>query len=182
MTLHAGDWQHAPPITAVGLRLSDEDIRIAVGFRLGSKTCQPRSCPCGSMVNAQGLHGFSCRNSAPRQIRHAQMNDIIWRSVKKAQYPAVKEPVGLSRSDGKRPDGATQILWTRGKPLAWDITIPDTFANSYIGDTSTSATAAADRAAANKTAKYTDLAKTHHFVPIGWGMERAGIGVYHGAG
>ena len=34
------------------------------------------------------------------------------------------------------------------------------------GDTSTRTTAAADRAAANKTAKYTDLAKTHHFVPI----------------
>ena len=73
--------------------------------------------------------------------------------MKKAQYPAVKEPVGLSRSDGKRPDGATQIPWTRGKPLAWDITVPDTFANSYIGDTSTRATEAADKAAANKTAK-----------------------------
>ena len=96
-----GDWLHAPPITAVGLRLSDEDIRIAVGFRLGSRTCQPHRCLCGSMVDAQGLHGLSCRKSAPRQIRHAQMNDIVWRSVKEAQYPAVKEPVGLSRSDGK---------------------------------------------------------------------------------
>ena len=94
------------------------------------------------------------------------MNDIISRSVKKAQYPAAKKPVDLSRSDGKRPDGATQISWTRGKPLAWDITIPNTLANSYIVDTSTRATAAADRAVANKTAKYTDLAKTHHFVPI----------------
>ena len=46
------------------------------------------------------------------------------------------------------------------------MTIPDTFANSYIGETSTRATAAADRAAENKTTKYTDLAKTHHFVPI----------------
>ena len=50
--------------------------------------------------------------------------------------------------------------------LAWDVTIPDTFANSYIGETSTRATAAADRAAENKTTKYTDLAKTHHFVAI----------------
>ena len=72
----------------------------------------------------------------------------------------------MPRSDGKRPGSATQIPWTRGKPLAWDITIPDTFANSYIGDTSTRATAAADRATANKTVKYTDLANTHHFVPI----------------
>ena len=94
------------------------------------------------------------------------MNDIIWRSLKKTQYPAVKEPVSWSRSDGKRPDGATQIPWTRGKPLAWDFTIPDTIANSYIGDTSTRATAAADRAAASKPPKYTDFAKTHHFVPI----------------
>ena len=89
------------------------------------------------------------------------MNDIIWTSVKKAQYPAVKEPVGLSRSDGKGLDGATQIPWTRGMPLAWGITIPDTFANSYIGDTWMRATAAADSAAENKQAKYTDLAKTH---------------------
>ena len=58
------------------------------------------------------------------------------------------------------------IPWTRGKPLTWDVTIPDTFANSYIGETSTIATAAADRAAENKTTKYTDLAKTHHIVPI----------------
>ena len=58
------------------------------------------------------------------------------------------------------------IPWTRRKPLAWDVTISDTFANSYIGETSTRATAAADRAAENKTTKYTDLAKTHHFVPI----------------
>ena len=86
--------------------------------------------------------------------------------MKKVQYPTVKEPVGLSKSDGKRPDGVTQMPWTRGKPLAWDITIPDTFANSYIGDTSTRVTAAAERVAANKTAKYTDLVKTHHFVPI----------------
>ena len=58
------------------------------------------------------------------------------------------------------------IPWTRGKPLAWHVIIADTFANSYIGETSTRATAAADRAAENKTIKYIDLAKTHHFVPI----------------
>ena len=35
---HAGYWLHAAPITAVGLRLSDEAIRILVGHRLGSTT------------------------------------------------------------------------------------------------------------------------------------------------
>ena len=41
---HSGDWLHAPPITAVGLRLSDEAIRVAVAHRLGSKACEPHTC------------------------------------------------------------------------------------------------------------------------------------------
>ena len=53
--------------------------------------------------------------------------------------------MGLSQSGGKRPDGDTRIQWARGKPLAWDITIADRYANSYIGDTITRAGAAADR-------------------------------------
>ena len=57
--------------------------------------------------------------------------------------------------------------------MAWDVTIPDTFANSYIGETLTRATAAADRAAENKMTKYTDLTKTHHFVPIA--IETGGV-------
>ena len=36
-----------------------------------------------------------------------------------------------------RPDGATLIPWTRGKPLAWDITVADTYANSYVDSTAT---------------------------------------------
>ena len=111
--LRAVALEHAAPITAVGLRLSDEAIRVAVGPRLGSTTCQPHTCICDVAVDAEGLHGLSCRKSSARQIRRAQLNDIVWRAVRKAQYPAVKEPFGLSRFDGKRPDGATLISWTR---------------------------------------------------------------------
>jgi len=71
---------------------------------------------------------LACRRSAPRQQRHRHLNDIIWRAMKRAQIPAVKEPVGLMRQDGKRPDGTTVLPWSRGKPLAWDVTIPDTHA------------------------------------------------------
>ena len=54
------------------------------------------------------MHGarMAWRN-APRQQRHSHLNDIIWRAMKRAQIPAVKEPVGLMRQDGKRPDGTT---------------------------------------------------------------------------
>jgi len=68
---HSGDWLHAPPITAVGLRLSDEAVRVAVVHRLGSKACEPHTCVCGKAVDARGLHGLSCRRSAPRQQRHS---------------------------------------------------------------------------------------------------------------
>jgi len=51
---HSGDWLHAPPITAVGLRLSDEAVRIAVAHRLGCKACEPHTCVCGKAVEDAG--------------------------------------------------------------------------------------------------------------------------------
>lgn len=163
---HAGDWLHAPPITAVGLRLSNEDIRIAVAYRLGAAACQPHDCRCGTKVDARGLHGLSCRKSEPRHIRHSQLNDTIWRAVKRAKVPATKEPVGLLQSDGLRPDGVTLLPWSRGKPVAWDVTVPDTFAASHVDKTTKTAGAAAETAAANKMDKYSRLAMTHLFIPI----------------
>ena len=121
---------------------------------------------CGATVDARGLHGLACRKSTPRHIRHSQLNDIIWRAVKKAQIPASKEPIRLLRHDGKRPDGATLVPWTRGRTFAWDVTLLDTFTASHIQFTSSSACAAADKAAANKTANYVELTSTHHFVSI----------------
>ena len=55
---------------------------------------------------------------------------------------------------------------TRGKPLAWDVTVPDTYAASHLQLTSTTACAAAEQAAVNKTTKYVALAATHSFVPV----------------
>ena len=59
------------------------------------------TCVCGKAVDARGLHGLACRRSAPRQQRHSHLYDIIWRAMKRAQIPAVKEPVGLMRQDGQ---------------------------------------------------------------------------------
>jgi len=78
----------------------------------------------------------------------------------------VKEPAGLSRDDGKRPDGVTLLPWAKGKPLAWDVTVPDTYADSHLADTTTTAGAAADKAASNKVAKYRQIANSHIFVPV----------------
>jgi len=37
--------------------------------------------------------------------------------------------------------------------MVWDVTVPDTYAESHIGDTATEAGAAANQAVANKIAK-----------------------------
>ena len=68
---------------------------------------------------------------------------------------------GSVRIDAKRPDGATLVPWARGKPMAWDVTVPDTYTQSHVNDTSIQAGTAADSAAAAKKTKYTDIANTH---------------------
>jgi len=47
--------------------------------------------------------------------------------------PAVEEPTNLMQDDNKRPDGTTLLPWARGKPMAWDLTVTDTYAESHIG-------------------------------------------------
>jgi len=84
----------------------------------------------------------------------------------------VKEPVGLTRKDGKRPDDVTLLPWAQGKPLTWDVTVPDTYGDSPIADMATMTGAAADKAASTKEAKYRQLANNHVFVPFA--IETAG--------
>jgi len=58
------------------------------------------------------------------------------------------------RYDNKRPDGTTLLPWTRGKPVAWDVTVPDTYAEFYMDSTVTNPAAAASKAAQNKIHNY----------------------------
>ena len=129
---HTGDWLNAPPITSIGLRMSNETIRVAVGLRLGAKLCEPHQFNCGALVDARSLHGLSSRRIAGRHARHSLLNDTIWRALNKAGVQSTKEPTGLLRSDGKRPDGVTVIPWAKGRCLTWDVTVLDTFAISHI--------------------------------------------------
>ena len=163
----SSDWLHALPISSCGLFLEDESVRIAaVGLRFGAKLCKPHACPCGATADALGLHSLSCRRSAGRLSRHHNINEIIWRALTKAGVPSTKEPYGLSRTDGKRPDGLTLIPWSSGKCAVWDVTVIDTFANSYINVTSATAGGAAEIAAARKLDKYRDLANGYEVIPV----------------
>ena len=162
---------------SLGLKLDPMSLKVASGLRLGSKLCHPHTCICGAKVESNGWHGLTCKMQMGRRSRHDQVNDLIRRALVQAKIPAVNEPSGLSRSDGKRPDGLTLTTWKSGKCLIWDVTVADTLCQSYINQTSKSASAAADTREIQKISKYTSLAENYQFTPIGvetfgsWGPE-----------
>ena len=99
--------------------------------------------------------------------------------------PSVKEPTGLIPASDLRPDGASTLPWARGRCLAWDVTAPDTLAQSHLQATSGCAGASTAKAEATKVAKYAALehARVH---PSGirdpGGMGGAGQGIRGAAG
>ena len=137
LTATSGAWLQALPISSVGLRMDDDVIRVAVGLRLGANLCEPHTCTSGVPVDARGTHGLACKRSAGRHPRHGLLNDVVWRAMLRAQVPSCKEPAGLSRSDGKRPDGVSLIPWSRGRCVTWDVTSPDTLAPSHLPSSAT---------------------------------------------
>ena len=154
--------------------MSNEAVRIAIGLRLGAPICTPHSCNlCGSQIDNLGTHGLSCRRSPGCIPRHEALNSIIQQSLTTAKVPSILEPVGLSRPDNKRPDGATINPWLRGQPLAWDITVWDTFAVSYHHLSSAGVGQVADMAARRKIDLYRNVAESHHFVPLAF--ESSGV-------
>ena len=49
---HSSDWLHAIPISLRGLRLDNEDKRVALGLRLCLELCQHHPYPFSAMVDA----------------------------------------------------------------------------------------------------------------------------------
>ena len=166
-TKESGAWLNALPISSLGLRMDDNVVRIAVGLRLGVPLCRPHRCrDCRDEVDELATHGLGCVKSKGRHPRHAAINSVIQRSLAAAQIPSTLEPTGLSRSDGKRPDGATIAPWKSGRPLVWDATCPDTYAASYVIQSTSEARAVAKLAETKKRDKYLAIARSHHFVPV----------------
>src|SRR5206468_299886 len=159
----SGSWLHALPCASLGLRLGNDELRIAVGLRLGAPLVRAHHCVCGVEVDQYGHHGLSCRRSAGRHRRHALANDVILRAIRALKVHAELEPPRLLRSDGKRPDGVTLDPWHSGRYLVWDFTCPDTLAPSHVRNSSQVAGSAAEAAEARKQTKYSDLVVSGDF-------------------
>jgi len=95
-----------------------------------------RLCPTSLLLwctSRRVWHSRSSVQQAPgREERHHVLNDMVARAFASAGSPVSKEPAGLSRVDGKRPDGMTFIPSQAGKPVLWDVTVICTTADSYV--------------------------------------------------
>jgi len=92
-----------------------------------------------------------------RCISFNNNNVVLCRAFIKSGTPATREPHLLCTGSGKRPDGVTQVPWSRGRCLAWYATCPDTFAVPHVLASSTRAGSAAATAEAMKSQKYADI-------------------------
>jgi len=163
---HSGDWLLTLPISSCGLRLEDDAVRIAVALRLGLNICLPHQCKCGSEVDAFGSHAFICKHASGKGARHAAINDIIARTLTTSGTPITREPTGLIRGVGKRPDGLTLVPWRLGKSLAWDATISTPLAASYVAASARNAGSSAEAAELKKNAKYAYLSQGISFQAV----------------
>lgn len=113
----SGGWLQLIPSNNIGTHMNDQDFQICVALRLGVNYYSNYKCVCGSLVDENGTHGLSCPKAKGTFPRHLQLNHIIFRALTSARQSCQLEPLGLSRDDGKRPDGVTLFPWSRDKRL-----------------------------------------------------------------
>jgi len=165
-TKESSKWLQVIPSSQLGLLLDNNAARIAVALRLGCQICEEHKCVCGALVDKYGRHGLSCKCTKGWIPRHNAVNNIFHHTFSSAGIPNITQPPGISRNDGKRPDGMTLIPWSRGKSILWDVTIRDTLAPSYLSLAASKAGAVADLAERKKHNHYISLKENHHFTPI----------------
>jgi len=96
-----------------------------------------------------------CKKAPGEIARQHVLNDTIWRAFGATGIPAVKQPSGVDRQDGKRQDGLTLIPWQGGCSLGWDVTVASQLAASYVDRAATDAGTVADKAASRKPSAVT---------------------------
>ena len=165
-TSESGAWLRALPSSSLGTHLDNHAVRVAVALRVGADVSIRYRCRCGVMADGKGYHALTCRFCAGRLPRHTALNDIIRRALKSAGVPAILEPQGIDRGDGKRPDGLSLYPFSQGRCLVWDATCVNSFASSRVVASSVEAGAAAKEAEKFKCLKYSQLSEQFYFAPV----------------
>ena len=160
------------PNNNLGLKLSPEELRVAVALRLGSPVQHPQVCKCGVITDEFGWHALSCKFNGGRISRHNEVNNLIQRALASAHIASRLEP---QIHHNLRPDGMTLIPWSKGLCLIWDFTCSNTMATSYRQITNQNGVA--ELAQTRKRTKYKPLETSYIFLPMatetlgGWASE-----------
>ena len=88
-----------------------------------------------------------------QDIQTYRRNDLVCHALRLAEIPAIIEPTGLSRVNGKRSYGLSLIPWKAGKSIVRDLTVVNTpIITAYIivENSSQIASAAAEAASLRK--------------------------------
>ena len=165
-TTESGAWLQALPSASLGTLLDNNTVRIAIALRVGADVSSEHLCKCGAVADRKGYHVLTCRYSAGRHPRHTALNNIVRSALQSAGIPALLEPHGVDRGDGKRPDGMTIFPFTKGLCLVWDATCVNTYASSRLTSSTIKAGGAAGDAETEKRRKYSDLCRRFRFEPI----------------
>ena len=170
-------WLNVVPNKNLGLKLTVQQLCISLSLRLGGKICEKHTCRCGKLVEENGQHGLSCAKSAGRFSRPHNLNTLVKQALSSIKVPSILEPNGLTRTDGKGPDGITLAPWEEGKQLLWVVTCVDLLGPSRIenGSVANPGTVAED-ADELRAAKYVCLTDIGYiFQPLAFEIQ-GGVG------
>ena len=71
-TRESGAWLNALPVSALGLRMDDDTVRVAMGLRLGAPLCLPHVCHhCRAEVGKLGTHAAAVKVKAVTPVTQA---------------------------------------------------------------------------------------------------------------
>ena len=98
--------------------MDDKSFQICLGLRLRLDVSTTHRFVCAGWADEKGYHALNCDKAIGRHSPHANLNLISKKALERIGVFSELEPLGLSLSDGRRPDDMNlSTLDRRKKPL-----------------------------------------------------------------
>ena len=122
---HAGDWLNGVPSSALGLHLQDQEFRCCLRYWLGVPLHSTSYCfpECRSTADPFGDHQVGCGGNGDRIARHNAIRDVLFLAAQSAALAPTREAPSVVPNSQSRPADILLPTWSRGRPVALDITV-----------------------------------------------------------
>ena len=136
---HAGDWLNVLPSPAVGLHLHSKEFRLCLRYWLWLLLFAVSSaCPqCMRPTDAFEDHQMGCGGNGDRVARHDALRNVIFTAAQSAALGPRKEAPALIVGTPSRPTDVFLPTWSRGRPVALDVTVTSPLQALTIQEAST---------------------------------------------